>query len=496
MKVLNDNHSVQLASSSLERGNGNAITLEDIDKEIQYTLEQFEPIPHNQILEKLLESVEHIDFRDRLDIKDPDDKPTRRQLIILSVEEILRLARQNNWGLCRKHDFVYLYNGAFWKRLEDEALKNFLGKGAEKMGVYKYDARYYLFRDQLLKQFFSSAFLPEPVQDRSKVLINLKNGTFEITRNGGELRPFDRQDFLIYQLPFAHAPSAKAPLFKKYLDRVLPDQGLQFILAEFLAYVFARHLKLEKTLLLYGTGANGKSVFFEIVNALLGKENVSSYSLQSLTNESGYHRSRLGDFLLNYASEINGKLGTGLFKQLVSGEPIEARLPYGQPFILSDYARLLFNCNELPHDVEHTNAYFRRFVIIPFSVTIPKEEQDPELPNKIIKDELSGVFNWVLDGLKRLLEQRKFTHSDQVENELMNFRLQSDSVLLFLDEEGYTPSVESYKALKEVYRDYKTFCYENEMRPVSNRTIKKRLENLGYSTIRKSQGHVVFLEKK
>jgi putative DNA primase/helicase len=75
---------------------------------------------------------------------------------------------------------------------------------------------------------------------------------------------------------------------------------------------------------------------------------------------------------------------------------------------MTDYAKLIFNCNELPKDVEQTEAYFRRFLIIPFNVTIPEHEQDKELAKKIIDNELSGVFNWVLSGLKRLLMQQRF----------------------------------------------------------------------------------------
>src|SRR5690606_16817975 len=110
----------------------------------------------------------------------------------------------------------------------------------------------------------------------------------------------------------------------------------------------------------------------------------------------GYARAMLANKLLNYATEINGKLETSTFKQLVSGEPVEARLPYGEPFTLTNYAKLIFNCNELPKDVEQTHAYFRRFLIVPFEVTIPGTEQDKELSKKIIESELSGVFNWVL----------------------------------------------------------------------------------------------------
>src|SRR5205085_8900623 len=190
------------------------------------------------------------------------------------------------------------------------------------------------------------------------------------------------------------------PLWQKFLDEVLPDETRQMVLAEYIGYVFTR-LKLEKTLMLYGRGANGKSVVFDVINALLGAENVANYSLASLSHE--YHRAKLANKLLNYSSEISTRLEADIFKRLTSGEPVDARLPYGQPFIMSRYARLLFNCNELPRDVEHTEAFFRRYLILPFDVTMPEDQQDKRLAEKIIKSELSGVFNWVLEGLQRLL---------------------------------------------------------------------------------------------
>ncbi len=99
----------------------------------------------------------------------------------------------------------------------------------------------------------------DPLKDI--VLVNLKNGTFEIAPENTRLRPFNRNDFITYQLPFDYDPSAKAPMFEDYLNRVLPDKDSQNILSEYLGSIFIRNstLKLEKALLLHGSGANGKS---------------------------------------------------------------------------------------------------------------------------------------------------------------------------------------------------------------------------------------------
>ena len=369
--------------------------------------------------------------------------------------------------------------------LESDDMKAFLGKAALKMGVPRFRADDYEFRDKLLKQFHSEAHLSAPNIDVSVTLINLQNGTFEITPEKQILRPFRREDFLTHQLPFSYQEGTEAPRFQKYLDRVLPDKGSQQVLAEFCGYVFIRHLKLEKALLLYGSGANGKSVFYEVLRALLGGHNCSSYSLSSLTNtQNGYFRAMLQNKLVNYASEIHGRLEADMFKQLVSGEPVEARLPYEKPFLLQHYAKLVFNANELPKDVEHTHAYFRRFLIIPFTETIPVHEQDVELPQKIIAEELPGVFNWMLKGLWYLLRQRKFSQCKAAEQTLEQYKTESDSVKMFLDEWGYKPSIEKNVPLKDMYRDYKSFCTEDGYRSLSNKNFSKRLKALGFEVVK------------
>ncbi len=469
---------------------------------------------HAEILGNLLEEIDQIDFEAlafpeivgyREALQRPDLKPeqekaileamagfklTQNHLLILAIENVLKVAQTKHWGLCKNHDFIYLYNGAFWAEADRDQFQLFLGQAAERMGVGKFTARYYRFHDHLFKQFMATAYLPTPWSNDEEVLINLLNGTFLISKSGTLLRTFDPADFLLYQLPFEYDPNAKSPLFQIYLDRVLPDIDRQRVLSEYLGYIFMKNgkggIKEEKALILYGSGANGKSVFFEIVNALLGGENVSSYSLQSLTNESGYFRAKLANKLVNYASEINGKLEASIFKQLVSGEPVEARLPYGQPFMLRQYAKLIFNCNELPKDVEQTMAFFRRFLIIPFDVTIPEFEQDKQLHLKIIEAELSGIFNWVLDGLQRLIKQGAFSDCVAARIAVEQYKNESNSVRIFLDEKGYQPSVDDYRLIKELYPEYKLLCSDDGMIPFKKINFSKQLIALGIRIGRQS----------
>ncbi len=462
---------------------------------------QSDATPHAEILKQLIEQFGKLDFEALANPHNAENfKLNTKHFLVISIENTLKIAEQNRWGLCKNQDFIYVYNGTYWAAIDKELFQKFLGEAAEKMGVAMFTARFYQFREQLFKQFLSTAYLPTPETLKNKVLINLVNGTFEISPQGTKLRPFDRSDFITYQLPFEYTPKAKAPIFEAYLNRVLPDKERQNILAEYLGFVFIRHgsnqLKEEKALILYGTGANGKSVFFEVVNALLGRNNVSNYSLQELTDDSGYYRAMIANKLVNYASEISNTLQTDKFKKMVSGEPMPARLPYGKPMELTQYAKMIFNVNELPKDVEHTNAYFRRFLIIPFDVTIPEHEQDKNLHTKIIENELSGVFNWVLTGLDRLLKQKRFSKCEAAQKAVEQYRIESDSAQMFLNETEYKISATNEIPLKEIFSDYRSYCIEGGFRACSRRTFADRLRNIGYETTRKAYGMAVNAEKE
>ena len=177
---------------------------------------------------------------------------------------------------------------------------------------------------------------------------------------------------------------------------------------------------------------------------------------------------------------------------MASGEPIEARLPYGEPFILNEYAKLIFNCNDLPKDVEHTNAFFRRFLIIGFDVTIPEEKQDKQLANKIIESELSSVFNWILLGLDRVLKQKKFSKCEAVDNARSDYEKQSDSVKIFIEDFEYKTSTD-YTIIRELYTKYKGFCIDDGFRPVNKSNFMKRLRHFKIIVERKSIGYVAYV---
>jgi len=452
-------------------------------------------------IDTIIKQIKQVDFRKCSGI-DENEKLHINQMVVIVIDKLIEAALNNKLGLCKYQDFIYIYNGKYWESLlyngdlKYTVFKRKLGEIAENMGIDPYKARHHFFQENLFKQFESAAQM-EKRKTNNGILINLRNGTLEISSTGANLRIFDKEDFLTYQLPFFYDETAVCPIFKRFLDTVLPDQDSQKLLSEYMGYVFINNdtLKEEKALFLYGSGANGKSVFYEVMKALLGEENVSQYSLQDLTNENGYYRAMISSKLVNYGTEISGRLQASIFKQLTSGETITGRLPYGNPLQINKYAKLIFNINELPKDVEHTEAFFRRFLIIPFNITIPEKDQNKALHTKIINNELPGVLNWVLDGLKRLLRQGKFSFCQASEDARQSYKTESDSVLMFAEDENYSRSTTETISLKDLFKDYQKYCVDCGYRSVSVRSFSERLKKQNYIIIKKNYGKVVFMAK-
>ena len=451
----------------------------------------------HDFFQQVLSNIQTQDFNSFAD--GAQEKHVRiKDYVVGVVRHLLEVSEAQDHPFCCADGSTYCFNGAFWMQLKDKELGPFLSSVALKSGVPGVDAAHYKFQDELLRQLYCAAPQINFLRPDRVPLVNVKNGTLEASAPRPRLRVPKPADHLLYQLAFPYEPDTAAPQFQAFLDRVLPEESAQAVLAEYIASVFIepKTLKLEKALLLYGSGANGKSVFFEIIYALLGgAKNVSCYPLSSLTKPDSTSRASLQTKLLNYGTEISGHLEQAIFKQMASREPVEARLLYEQAFIMERYAKLLFNCNELPSSVEMTDAFFRRFLIIPFSVTIPEAEQDKGLANRIIDSELSGVFNWVLAGMYRLLQNQDFTASDLAREQLNEFRLAADSVQSFVAEMEYVPSQTTFVSLGVLYSDYAAFCKACGVHPLGRNEFSTALVRQRFAKERKGAGYFFYLEK-
>lgn len=441
------------------------------------------------VLKGLLDRVEGVDFNQACTAlgwtptqnSDGSDKPPlQKHYKVAIIDQLMMVAKSNNWHLIRDAELSYIYTGCFWISLDRDELKNLLKDVAVKQGYPAINARDSNFITQLYDQSLQDGFFVEkPLNKQS--MINLSNCTLVLDSTGVMVKDFDHRDFLTHQLPFDYQAGIQNEVFLQYLNEVLPDKDTQQTLQDVCGYLFIKGLKLEKIFFLYGAGANGKSVLFEVLNGLLGDENISHFSLESLTDDTGYYRAKIKDKIVNYGTDIKlSRIDAGMFKTLASNEPIEARHPYGRPFIMKDYAKLIFNVNRLDNaNIEHTHGFYRRILIIPFEITIADEDQDKSLHTKILENP-AGVLNWVIAGAERVIRNADIFISKECIDFKAKFIKETDSAALFMDAEHYVKDEATKTPLKTLYFEYKNFCLDDGYRSLGRNNFSKRLDAAGY----------------
>lgn len=413
-------------------------------------------------------------------VKDKDYK-------VIASEVILKTADIIGHRIMFQMDKFFVFNGKHWQFIDDAELNEFIRAAGIRMNIDRMLAPDADFIQRMKKQL--STTVTVPVTSMMRNIINFQNVTLEINPDGSivsrEHRP---SDHLHYVLSYDYDPMATCPKWQAFLDEVIPEPEKQANLAEFLGSCFS-NIKHEKVLLLYGTGANGKSVVLVVVTDLFGKVNLVHNTLEEITDERGYYRGNLMTALLNYAGEISDKLNPDGLKKLASREPMNGRYVWGRPFEVKDYCRSAFNCNVLPKVTETSDGFFRRFLIIPFEITIPEEKRDPELPSKIIESDLPGIMNWVIAGLQRLLKNNgRFTYSPSSENILKQYMNASMNVNLFVEDTIGTDNGE-YSSSK-LYAEYLKYCTQMEYSPVNTKEFSNQLRRLGFERVRLKTGVV------
>lgn len=309
-------------------------------------------------------------------------------------------------------------------------------------------------------------------------LINLENGMLDLETN--ELYPHDPRYLSTIRLPLQYNPEAKCPNVEKFLQEVLYPDAIDLIL-EFIGYCLLPTTKFEKELLLVGTAANGKSTFLKLLEKFLGETNVTHIPLQEIA-ENRFKRACLRGKLANIFADLSPREveDSSYLKTLVSGDKIDGELKFKDPFSFRPFAKLVFSANELPPSRDKTPAWYRRLLITEFPNTFPEDARDTGLIEKITtEEELSGLLNMVLPALRRLLERGRFEVPESAARQMEAYRIRNDNVLAFLADA--TEKKEGCKILKsELYGLYKTFCRENQYRPLSAQKFIEKITSLGY----------------
>jgi len=236
-------------------------------------------------------------------------------------------------------------------------------------------------------------------------IITFSNGLMDLD-NPSDLIPHTPQWCSTFCSPFAYEPSMTCPNWGKFLCEVFEgDQDRVSLVQEFFGYCLSSDTSLQKAMILVGKPRSGKGTIQRILEALVGRDNSTGYSLERLATEFG------PSALVNKSVALVGEVELAanpqrakiveVLKSIIGEDSISINTKYDSKFpSMRLPTRFVIASNSVPRLLDASGALAHRFLFVPFEMSFVGRE-DIHLEEKLLK-ELPGIANWALLGLKRL----------------------------------------------------------------------------------------------
>jgi putative DNA primase/helicase len=312
---------------------------------------------------------------------------------------------------------------------------------------------------------------------QQRELLAFRNGLLDVTNLAAaplQVEPRSPLWFSRVAFPYDYDPTARAARWLSFLNQVLEgDEERIKLLQEWFGYSLVPDTSHHKFLILEGEGQNGKSVVLDVLTAVLGTENVSNVPLEAFNQRFSLH-STLGR-LANISPDVGeiDKVAEGTLKQFISGDRMFIDRKGIPPIEAYPTARLVLATNNLPKFKDRSIGIWRRMLLLPFRYQVTDAERNLNLANEL-KAEVQGVFNWALEGLRRLRLQGHFTETKVGQAELADYIRESNPAKMFL-QDHCEPDPAEHSPVAILYGAYVTWAKQNGYETLSEGQFGKEV---------------------
>jgi putative DNA primase/helicase len=316
--------------------------------------------------------------------------------------------------------------------------------------------------------------------DTDPWLFNVQNGTIDLRT--GQMRDHDRVDLITKIAPITYDLSATCPTFDRFLAHIMPSQEMRVFLQRAVGYSLTGSTREDVIFINWGEGNNGKSTFMTPIMAMLGTYATQTQMDTLMIKQHQGVRDDVADlqgarFVAAAEGNDGQRLAEGLVKQLTGGDRVKARHLYGRLFEFTPQFKLWLSTNYRPVIRGTDKGIWRRIRLVPFTVTIPDEEQDKSLAEHL-EDELPGILNWALAGCLDW-QRNGLGTPEAVENATKKYREEMDIIGTWLAEH----CVESPRMVaraSDLYASYKRWCEETGEYAISQKRLGTQLGARGF----------------
>jgi len=404
------------------------------------------------------------------------------------LETILRDEAFKKPAFYRKNTFLHEKFACFLKnelnivKINDQL--HYYKDGVYVSGIKKFGGEMLKILPELpkTKRVETYQFLDESISENQQPAdanyLPFSNGIYDIANDS--IIDFSPDKIFINRINWVYNPGAYDALVDRVLDTVsCNDANIRALLEEIAGYCLYRRNELGKAFVLTGEKDNGKSTYLDMIQCMLGENNVSALDLGEVNER--FLTAELFGKLANVGDDIGDEFipNTGVFKKLVTGESLKGERKGQDPFFFRSYAKLLFSANNIPRlgRGRDSAAIAKRLIIVPFNAKINRASADfkPFIKYELERREaMEYLIILAVEGLKRVLSNNRFTECETTEKAMEEYEETNNPVI------GFFKSVERWQIVneptKDVYRMYQVYAAENNIQALSTNEFSKQVK--------------------
>lgn len=325
--------------------------------------------------------------------------------------------------------------------------------------------------------------------DQHPYLLSCRNGVIDLTN--GELKPHDPEMLITRSVDTDYIPDAKCPRYRDavrlWMDN---DPEMEQFLIRAQGYSLLGANPEQCLFFLEGDGANGKTVAMETMRIILGSQFVTRVPAETFMIKGDQHPTARADIegarvVMSSEIDVSGRLNEALIKDITGNEVMSARRMHCNFFQFKPVAKLWMHGNHRPTIHGSDNGIWRRILLIPFTVTIPENERDPFILEKLEKEK-EGIFALMV---KAAIECYKsgLRPPEKVIKVTSGYRNDQDIIGEWFDDNCI--SGENYTVQRqELYSNYRVWAESRGLRVLSAKWLANELQRRYKISSHKSSG--------
>lgn len=324
--------------------------------------------------------------------------------------------------------------------------------------------------------------------DSHDMLLNCANGVVDLRT--GDLLPHDPDLMLGKQVPVDYDPSAAAPLWNRFLERVQPNQEKLAFLQRCLGYSISGSTQEQVFFVWHGESGTGKSVAAGTISTILGS--YGGIVATSVLMETGEEQHPTGwadldgsRWLTATETRKGGRLEEEKIKEFTGGQKIKARFMNRDFFEYKPVGKIQLITNHYPVLSAHDSIWRRTWLLL-WNEKIRGEEVDLKLQEKMEATELPGILAWLVRGCVAWQEQG-LNPPQAAKDDLDQWRGNSDPFQDFIREQTM-PSPGAKTSVQTLFDAYSAWAFKSNLKAMTLPSFVATMMERQYEYVREGAG--------